>query len=64
MEVRSCRGCNRLFQYIGGVPLCPSCRDELEKKFAEVKEYIYQNPGASMSQVAEANEVSIKQIKQ
>ena len=64
MEVKNCKGCNRLFQYIGGAPFCPTCRDELEKKFVEVKEYIYENPGASITEVSEANEVSVKQIKQ
>ena len=64
MEVRNCKGCNRLFQYIGGAVLCPSCKEELEKKFVEVKEYIYANPGASITEVSEANDVSAKQIKQ
>ena len=64
MEVRNCKGCNRLFQYLSGAPLCPACKEELEKKFVEVKEYIYNNPGASITQVSEENDVSIKQIKQ
>ena len=64
MDVKNCKGCNRLIQYIGGPPLCPACREALENKFSEVKEYIYQNPGASIAQVAEATEVSVKQIKQ
>lgn len=64
MEVRNCKGCNRLFQYLGGPVICPACKEELEKKFAEVKEYIYKNPGASITQVSEANDISVKQIKQ
>lgn len=64
MDVKNCKGCNRLFQYIGGPPLCPACREALENKFAEVKEFIYQNPGTSIAQVAEETDVSVKQIKQ
>lgn len=64
MEVRNCKGCNRLFQYLSGVVLCPACKDKLEDKFTEVKEYIYKNPGASITEVSEANDVSTKQIKQ
>ncbi len=64
MEVRNCKGCNRLFQYIGGQVLCPSCREELENKFTEVKEYIYNNKGASIAQVSEDTGVSPKQLKQ
>ena len=64
MEVRNCKGCNRLFQYIGGQVLCPSCREELENRFQEVKEYIYSHKGASITQVSEDTGVSPKQIKQ
>jgi len=64
MDVKNCKSCNRLFQYIGGPPLCPACRDELENKFQEVKEFIYQNRGSSIADVAEATGVSTKQIKQ
>ena len=64
MEVRNCRSCTRLFNYIGGPNICPQCRDELEKKFLVVKEYIRTNPGASIQTVADDNDVSTQQIKQ
>lgn len=64
MEVRNCKGCGRLFNYLNGQPLCQACKEALEEKFAEVKEYIYQNPKASITMVAEATKVSGKQIKQ
>ena len=64
MEVRNCKGCGRLFNYLGGPPLCPACVADLEKKFVEVKEYIRNNPQASVNQVSEDNDVSTKQIKQ
>ena len=64
MEVKNCKSCNRLFQYIGGPRLCPACRDALEAKFQEVKEYIYQNRSVSIADVSEATEVSVQQIKQ
>ena len=64
MDIKNCKGCNRLFQYIGGQVLCPVCREALEDKFAEVKEYIYQHRGASIAEVSGATEVSAKQIKQ
>ena len=41
MEVRNCRNCGRLYNYMGGGYLiCSLCKDELDKKFAEVKKYI------------------------
>lgn len=62
MDVRNCRGCGRLFNYIGGTPLCPACVRELDDKFVLVKKYIYDNPAASIQQVSEDNEVSIQQL--
>lgn len=64
MEVRNCKQCGRMFNYMGGVPLCPKCKDKLEDKFAEVKEYVRQNPGATIQMVSEDNDVSVQQIKQ
>lgn len=64
MEVRNCKGCGRLFNYLEGPFLCQACRDDLEKKFVEVKEYIRNNPSATMQQISEDNDVSTKQLKQ
>ena len=64
MEVKACKMCRSLFNYIGGVPLCPKCRDELEEKFAQVKEYINEHKSASMSDIAKDNEVPVQQLKQ
>ncbi len=64
MEVRNCRGCGRLYNYIGGgYPLCPACMEALEKKFEQVKEYIRDNPKATMPEIAEKNDVTIPQIE-
>lgn len=64
MDVKNCRKCRKLFNYIGGQPICPQCREELEKKFQEVKKYIQENRNASVVQVAEACEVEESQIRQ
>lgn len=64
MEVRNCRGCKRLFNYLSGPQLCPACVKNLEKKFAQVKEYLDENPKATMQEISEDNEVSRRQIEQ
>ena len=64
MDVRNCKGCGKLFNYMSGAQLCPECRAKLEKKFSSVKDYIGEHPPASISQVAEDMDVSVKQIKQ
>jgi len=63
MDVRNCKSCGKMFNYIGGAPLCPACLRKLDDKFAEVKEYIYDNPRAGIQEVAEACEVTTGQIR-
>ena len=64
MEVKNCKGCGRLFNYLQGPPLCPACTADLENKFQQVKDYLRENPKAQLNQIAEDNEVSVKQIRQ
>lgn len=64
MDVRNCKTCKRLFNYIGGPPICQKCRGELEDKFQQVKVYIIENPRVPLSVIAEENEVTISQLKQ
>lgn len=63
MEVRTCRQCKRLFNYLSGPSICPGCKTKLEEKFQEVKEYIRENPTQGITEVAEATDVSAKQIR-
>ncbi len=64
MNVRNCRKCGKIFNYIGGAPLCQSCREAMEAKFQEVKAYIRENKGVGINEVAEACDVEPQQITQ
>ncbi len=64
MNVRNCRKCGRLFNYVMGPITCPQCREALEAKFKEVKTYIQSHPGCGISEVSEACEVEVGQIQQ
>lgn len=64
MDIRNCMTCKKLFNYVAGMPVCPACRAALEEKFKEVKQYIRKNPNATIVEVAENNDVDIKQIRQ
>ena len=66
MEVRNCRQCGRLYNYIGGSyrNLCPDCIAKLEDKFQEVKDYIEEHTNATMQMISEDCEVGTKQIEQ
>lgn len=64
MDVRNCRTCGRLFNYLSGIPICDACKSALEEKFQIVKDYIRENKQAYITKIAEDCEVSVKQIKQ
>ena len=64
MNVRNCRKCGKMFNYITGIPICPSCKEAMEAKFQEVKEYIREHKGAGIQEVSEACDVEPQQITQ
>lgn len=64
MNVRTCKKCRRLFNYVMGPSFCPECRKREEDKFQEVKKYVQEHGRASMQEVAEVCDVTMKQIQQ
>ncbi|MCH5342398.1 MAG: flagellar protein [Acetatifactor sp.] len=64
MNVKNCRNCGRIFNYVSGSFMCPACREKMEVKFQEVKEYIRENRGVGIQEVAEACDVDVSQIRQ
>lgn len=64
MNVRNCRRCKRLFNYIAGPFICPACRDELEAEFQKVKKYVQEHANVDIKTVAEECEVDANQIRQ
>lgn len=63
-DIRTCRSCKRIFNYLSGPVLCAACKEKLEEKFQQTKQYIEEHRGASMHEVAEACEVELSQIRQ
>lgn len=64
MEVKNCRRCRRLFNYMSGQQICPACKEEIEVEFQKVKAYIQENRNATIKDVSEACEVEESQIRQ
>lgn len=64
MSVKNCKKCGRIFNYVAGPPICPACRDAVEKKFQEVKKYVRENKGATLNDVVENCEVDANQVRQ
>ena len=64
MNVRNCRKCGKLFNYVAGQQICPACKEALEKTFQVVKDYIRENTSVSIREVARECEVDENQIRQ
>lgn len=64
MNVRNCRNCRKLFNYVTGPSICPACREKMEVKFQEVKKYIQDQHSATIQEVSEECQVDQSQIKQ
>ena len=56
MDIRNCKRCGKIFQYRGS-KYCPKCMLELDEIFVKVRDYIYENPNATVLDVSEAVEV-------
>ena len=62
-DVRNCKKCGKIFSYMGGTPFCQACKQLDEEDFKRVKEFLYKNPGASMTQVSVDLDISVEKIK-
>lgn len=61
-EIINCEKCGRIFQTIGSITICSRCRETDDEMFKVVREYIYDNPGATVPEVSEATDVPEKKI--
>ena len=52
MDIRQCIRCSKLFQFRGNVK-CPACVHELDEIFLSVRNYLDDNPQASIEDVCE-----------
>lgn len=52
MEVKACKRCGRLFQYVTGSIICSECKKSEEDVFITVKEYIIEHKGATIEEVS------------
>ena len=64
MNVRNCKKCGRIFNYVLGPVICPRCKEGMEAKFQEVKAYVREHQGADIKEVSEECEVETNQIRQ
>ena len=60
-EIRNCPRCGKIFTYIGK-PICNKCIETEENEFKVVKEYVYDNPGATISEVSQETGITVEKI--
>ncbi len=52
--LKTCSWCNRMFEdYLGNNTLCQDCRDKEETLLRAVKDYLWDNPGATETKLGE-----------
>lgn len=61
MDLRNCRKCDRMYSY-DQVDLCPKCRSNNAEELKLVKEYLYDNPKSTISQVSANTKVDTNKI--
>ena len=54
--VQSCKGCGKLFSFLAR-GICPDCIDLREQRFQTVREWLRDNPGASIMAACQATGV-------
>lgn len=53
LDLRNCPRCGKLFAYDGKHKLCEVCRKDEEDDYQKVKEYLWDNAGATIDEVHE-----------
>ncbi len=61
MDVKQCRRCGKIFQF-RGTYVCESCKDEVDRLFVSVRNFIYDNPKATMQEICEQTGASQPEI--
>lgn len=50
MAIKKCKGCGCLFDMYS-MPFCNKCMQEMDEKYKVVRDYLYENPNATVEQV-------------
>lgn len=61
MQLIKCKWCGKPFQSFGP-SFCPRCMNELDEQYKPIRDYLYDNPNATIDQVIEATGVTERVI--
>ncbi|AGB42153.1 flagellar operon protein TIGR03826 [Halobacteroides halobius DSM 5150] len=58
MGIKKCKRCKRVFSPVGREKICPRCKQDEERDFEKVKNYLWDHPGANVEEISEETEVA------
>lgn len=64
MNVKNCKRCGKIFNYVVGPVICPQCKEAKEEQFQEVKKYVREHIGATTQEVCAECNVEPGQLRQ
>ncbi len=61
MDVRNCKRCGKIYNYMGSA-VCNNCLQQEQEDFDKIREYLFKNPNSSTAEVSEATGIELKVI--
>ncbi|MGE5607167.1 MAG: MerR family transcriptional regulator [Bacteroidota bacterium] len=61
MDVRNCKRCGKIYNYMGSA-VCNNCLQQEQEDFEKIREYLFKNPNSSTAEVSEATGIELKVI--
>ena len=61
MDIRQCRRCRKIFNYISN-PNCPNCVRELDEIFYNVRNYLYEHPKSDVAEICEQTDAEEDEV--
>ena len=63
LNIKNCKRCGKTFNCLTGSDICPVCVELEEQEFKKVKNYLYDHPGATLSEIVSALNTKVETIK-
>ncbi len=63
LKIQNCKKCGKVFQTNGFLEICINCREQDEKQFHKIREYLRAHPGSNIWEIAQNTEVPVAEIK-